>query len=412
MKMMTLFSRRAWFRALTLSGAAAILSLSVSAQAAQGPLKVFILAGQSNMQGHANVRTLDYIGKDPKTAPMLKEMLGPDGAPKVCDHVWITYTSPDRGETEKNGKLAAGFGANSDCIGPEFTFGIYMEKLLGEPILLIKTAWGGKSLNTDFRPPGAGPYVFNEGQLEKFKQKGKDSAAEKAAKAEATGHYYRLMIEQVKKVLADPKKYCPAYDPARGLELSGFVWLQGWNDLVDSGTYPDRDKPGGYDAYSQVLGQLIRDTRSDLKAPRLPFVIGVMGVGGPTSEYGPSEQRYKVTHQSFRDAMAAPASLPEFKGSVVNVLTEKCWDPLQSAADKKREEVNGKLNKLKKEGRKFAKGEEQELFTKMMAETCTPAELEAYQGMSHLGFHYLGSAKILSCIGRSFAEAMAPLVGK
>jgi len=389
----------------------AIALFATKAEAA-GPLKVFILAGQSNMQGHANVRTFEYIGKDPKTAPMLKEMLGPNGAPKICDRVWISYISPDRGETEKNGKLTAGFGANDECIGPEFTFGIYMEKLLGEPILLIKTAWGGKSLNTDFRPPGAGPYEFNEAQLDNFKKQGKDIAAEKAAKAEATGRYYRLMIEHVKKVLADPKKVCPAYAPARGFELAGYVWFQGWNDLVDSGTYPQRDKPGGYDAYSKVLAQFIRDVRSDLKAPRMPFVIGVLGVGGPVSQYGPDQQRYKTMHQNFRDAMAAPAGMAEFKGSVVNVLTENCWDPLQSAAEKKKEAVNGQINNMKKDGRKFAKGEEQELFMKMMSEACTPAEMDAFKGISNFGFHYLGSTKILGCTGKSFAEAMAPLVKK
>jgi alpha-galactosidase len=341
---MKLIARSSKFIALLALSTFAILG---HAKAAQGPLKVFILAGQSNMQGHANVKTFDYIGKDPKTAPMLHEMLASDAKPKVCEHVWISYVSPDRGETEKVGKLTAGFGASEECIGPEFTFGIYMEKLLGEPILLIKTAWGGKSLNTDFRPPGAGPYEFNEAQLENFKKQGKDIAAEKAAKAEATGRYYRLMIEHVKKVLADPKKVCPAYEPARGFELAGFVWFQGWNDLVDSGTYPQRDKPGGYDAYSKVLAQFIRDVRSDLKAPRMPFVIGVLGVGGPTADYGPEEQRYKATHQTFRDAMAAPAGMAEFKGSVVNVLTEKCWDPLQTAAEKKKAQVNAQINKMK-----------------------------------------------------------------
>ena len=38
--------------------------------AAAGPLKVFVLAGQSNMEGHAQVRTFDYIGRDPATAPL------------------------------------------------------------------------------------------------------------------------------------------------------------------------------------------------------------------------------------------------------------------------------------------------------------------------------------------------------
>ena len=41
------------------------------------PLKVFILAGQSNMQGHAHVSTFDSMADDPKTAPLLKEMRGP-----------------------------------------------------------------------------------------------------------------------------------------------------------------------------------------------------------------------------------------------------------------------------------------------------------------------------------------------
>ena len=50
------------------------------------------------------------------------------------------------------------------------------EPELNEPILIIKTAWGGKSLNTDFRPPSAGPYEFNESQLEGFKKQGKEIA--------------------------------------------------------------------------------------------------------------------------------------------------------------------------------------------------------------------------------------------
>jgi hypothetical protein len=57
-----------------------VSSLSSSAK----PLKVFILAGQSNMEGHAEISTFDYIGKDPKTATLLKDMRNPDGTPRVC----------------------------------------------------------------------------------------------------------------------------------------------------------------------------------------------------------------------------------------------------------------------------------------------------------------------------------------
>lgn len=40
-----------------------------ASQAVAKPLKVFILAGQSNMQGWTSVDTFDYLATDPKTAP-------------------------------------------------------------------------------------------------------------------------------------------------------------------------------------------------------------------------------------------------------------------------------------------------------------------------------------------------------
>jgi hypothetical protein len=57
-----------------------VLSLSICAIFAK-PLKVYILSGQSNMQGHGHISTVDYIGEDPVTAPMLKLILGKDGNP-------------------------------------------------------------------------------------------------------------------------------------------------------------------------------------------------------------------------------------------------------------------------------------------------------------------------------------------
>jgi len=69
----------------------ATLTLSLGATAQAKPLKIFVLAGQSNMEGHAKIETFDYIGDDPATAPLLKQMRGADGKPTVCDHVWISY---------------------------------------------------------------------------------------------------------------------------------------------------------------------------------------------------------------------------------------------------------------------------------------------------------------------------------
>lgn len=371
------------------------------------PLQVFILAGQSNMQGHAKVSTFEHIGMDPATKPMLDAMLGADGKPRVCERVWIS--SIGCAESEQTGKLTAGFGASPEKIGPEFTFGLTMEKATDAPILLIKTSWGGKSLNTDFRSPSAGPYVFNEQQLAGFAKQNKDVAAMQAEKDKATGVFYQLMMEHVKKVLADPKRVVPDYDAAQGYEIAGFAWFQGWNDMVDGGTYPTRDKPGGYDAYATAMAHFIRDVRKDLNAPKMPFVIGVIGVGGPTAEYGPDQQRYKTTHQNIRDEMAAPALLPEFKGNVAAVLTEKYWDKELTAAKAKENTIKQQAKKLAKDG-SLKPAEEKAALEKALAGGMTERERTVLKtGISNAEFHYLGSAKILGGVGKGLAEAMAEL---
>jgi alpha-galactosidase len=319
---------------------AALCCLSAPTASAQGkPLKVFILAGQSNMEGHAAISTFDYIGRDPLTAPILREMRNPDGTPRVCDHVWMSYlTGPYDGSAngEGLGKLTAGFGARGDQptrdggkIGPEFTFGIYMDKAIEQPILIIKTAWGGRSLNTEFRPPGAGQYKLPGETQEVWDRhpegahgipKLADRKKWQDEKDAACGVFYRMMVEHVKKVLADPGRVCPEYDEQAGYELAGFVWLQGFNDLVDGQTYPG----GNYDEYSRLLSHFIRDVRKDLSAPQMPFVIGVLGVGGESE------------NEAFRKAMAAPADLPEFRGNVIAVATAPFWDHDIAAAEPKK----------------------------------------------------------------------------
>ncbi len=380
--------------------------------AAAKPLKIFILSGQSNMQGHAETKTFDVIGLDPKTAPMLKEMQNDDGTPRVCEKVWIS--SIGSSEEEKIGKLTAGFGpkGRGPKIGPEFTFGIYAGKLLDEPILIIKTAWGGKSINTDFRPPSAGPFEFRDDQLAKFKEQGKDVAKIKADKKEATGKYYRLMIEHVKKVLGDIKRVYPDYDRKQGYELAGFVWFQGWNDMVAGDVYPNRGKPGSYDAYSEVLAHFIRDVRKDLESPKLPFVIGVMGAGGPIDKYPPEKMRYAGIHGEFRKGMAAPADLPEFKGNVTAVWTEKYWDMELEDLRAKDKKIQNEVKKLVKEG-KLEKKDERAEMEKRREKAFNERDLRYLtNGASNAEYHYLGSAKILGQIGKAFAEATVGLMKK
>jgi alpha-galactosidase len=360
------------------------------------PLKVYILAGQSNMQGHAMVTTFERMKLNPKQAEFLKEIQNSEGKALELDDVRISAIGLSKDDNEvATGKLTTGFGARGrgEKIGPEYTFGIYMNKALKEPILIIKTAWGGKSLYQDFRSPSAGV----------FKLEGKETDPK------VSGKYYRLMIKHIKTVLADINQE---------YEISGFAWFQGWNDMVNRGVYPNRSKPDGYASYGKVLCHFIRDVRKDLSAPEMPFVIGVMGTDGlATKESEEKKQkRYRGIAPAFRTAMAYPATLDEFKGNVTAVKTGKYWDVELSQLLERQSVINEKVKKevglakgtkLSSEEQKAQRKKENELREKLMAKEFTENERKVLAtGKSNAGYHYNGSALTMAGIGKGFAEAM------
>ncbi len=310
------------------------------AEAASRKLKIFILSGQSNMVGHANGHTMGTLfnmdgprdealidlvfGKDTKLskqrydetlalAKQLNELTGGVGDPKfkamtdaaekaaaeakaapmkaaleaykkdvvaasaVSDRVYI-HSIADR--NRRSGKLAVGYGADQGKIGPEYAFGLSIAEKVDGPILLIKTSWGGKSLNLDFRPPS-------------LPADGMDPAK--------AGHFWREMVQQVNTVLADPKQSHPDYDADAGYEIAGFVWFQGFNDQFD---------PAFKANYKDNMVAFIKDIRKEFKTPKMPFVIGVLGT---------SRTREEVAKNAVSVAQREAAALPEFEGNVVAV---------------------------------------------------------------------------------------------
>lgn len=407
--------------------------LSAGAVQAGKPLKVFILSGQSNMQGQARLYTIDRLANTPDCADMYKEMTGGDGKYKttgvdldeykgkqytVVPDTYISFQGSNAGgkNTEAKGPLTVGFGSTADRIGTEFTFGLYMHKYLDQPILIIKTAWGGRDLVRQFRPPSAGPYYTDEQAearakflTEKNKQRGKDEVVTPEALKAQTGQEYRDMMAHVKKVLANIDQYHPAYNKKDGYEIAGFVWFQGWNDLVNGNDYPDNPKnpEAKYAPYSKLLTTFIHDVRKDLKAPDMPFVIGVIGVDG---EIAPDNKQ-----QYLRKAMAAPASLAEFKGTVKAVYTHKFWDTkAQALLDKVTEATYKRVDELHPELKNKPRAREgmaHKLRKKVMPEVLSKQDLDFLQtATSNGGYHYLGSAYTYGKIGKAFADAMAEMV--
>ncbi len=259
------------------------LMSGTAGRAADGPLKVFILAGQSNMQGQGFIKadprrnegkgSLEHLTRDPATAGKFKHLLGNDGQWAVRDDVWIHYL-------DRKGKLTVGYGGTEDRIGPELGFGNVIGDAYEEPVLLIKLAWGGKSLAKDFRPPSSGGEV---------------------------GPFYREIVGRTKAVLADLKGEFPELG-GRGYELAGFGWHQGWNDRINQAFNEE---------YEKNMANFIRDIRKDLGAKGLPFVIAETGMSG-------MEEKHPRA-LSLMKAQAAVAGHEEFRGNVAFVGTREFW---------------------------------------------------------------------------------------
>jgi alpha-galactosidase len=144
--------------------------------------------------------------------------------------------------------------------------------------------------------------------------------------------------------------------------------------------------------------------RRDLNVPRMPFVIGVMGVGG-TGAAGDTV--------AFREAMTAPALLPEFKGNVSAVQTAPFWSLELGAIDDKRYQVRQMRSFLDSKHKDYPNAdghmtEEQkrQYVKEFEAKLISPEEAALWQrGASNAGYHYLGCAKTFALMGRAFAEA-------
>lgn len=300
-----------------LSALIALLLLSPAAAVA-GPVKVFILSGQSNMEGKASVTTLDAVLDDPAQRDKIAHLKKDDEWVKR-DDVFVTYLDRDETPlTPRFGPLSVGFGSpvgyrdpftrersRHPGVGPELGIGWVLGEHFDEPVLLIKAAWGGRALKATFRPPSAMPDEAEmKARLAQAQKKNPGLTLDELAKT--YGSDYRKVLSETKRVLDNIEQYVPGYNKEDGYELAGFIWFQGWNDMVGGGN-PD---------YTEQLAHFIRDMRRDLDAPGLPFVIGEMGNSGGK----PNE-----TVKGFRAQQKAVAEMPEFKGNVAYAETAPYW---------------------------------------------------------------------------------------
>ncbi|MDA7892633.1 sialate O-acetylesterase [Akkermansiaceae bacterium] len=209
---------------------------------------VFVLAGQSNMQGqgvvsmdhekhyNAGKGNLVWSMEHSQSKNKMKHLRDDQGNWIGPRNVRIRYKQKNQ---IRSGPLTVGYTGygGSSHIGPELQFGhVVGEYFKDREVHLIKTAWGGKSLFKDFRPP--------------------------SSKGE-TGKYYTKMVDEIRAGLAD-------FGPG-AYELGGFVWMQGWNDMVSQEATAE---------YSKNLVNFVADLRKEFSLKNLPFVVGELGNGG------------------------------------------------------------------------------------------------------------------------------------
>jgi hypothetical protein len=195
----------------------AALCLAASPALAATPIKVFLLAGQSNMSGWTTSGGM------------------PSAYTQAQANVLI-YADGEIDNAKKKKWLNNGmdFGHATGYFGPELVFGKTLsDSLSGTKIALIKHSVGSTYLATNWRPPSSGG---------------------------TTGALYTAMLATVKSGLA-------ALDPQYTPEWSGMLWMQGEFDGQNQG-YANE--------YQTNLANFVKDVRSELKAPTLPFIIGMI----------------------------------------------------------------------------------------------------------------------------------------
>ncbi len=272
-------------------------------------VRVVLLAGQSNMVGHASTELLESQATAPETSDHYDHLRDENG--------WIERDDVVIKFLDRSGPLTIGYGARGHT-GLELELGWILGDHFDEPVVLVKAAWGGHSLYERFRPPSSGQAreSFIQEKLEEARKRVRERN-EKEGRTDpmptrddilaSYGSSYRAMLNEIRPVLDNPGSVFPELAGARA-ELTGFVWFQGWNDMWGLGP----------EEYETNLEHLINDVRSELDAPDLPVVIGVMGQNGSEE---PNERM-----RSVQDAQLAMNDKPEFDGTVRAIRTDELVD--------------------------------------------------------------------------------------
>ena len=194
-------------------------------------------------------------------------------------------------------------------IGPEIGFGHVVGNHVDEPVLILKTSQGNRSLSWDFLTPGSKQFEYKGKIYAGYKES--PLSWDKGTKPEPINWYagkqYDDCFQAAHQVLDNFDKEFPHWK-GRGYEIEGFAWWQG-----------DKDRYVEAHAvrYEQNLVRLIKTLRKEFKAPQAKFVVATLGQTAKDAQ--PSNDKLILDAQLAVDG--ATGNYPEFKGNVSTVYT-------------------------------------------------------------------------------------------
>ena len=200
-------------------------------------------------------------------------------------------------------------GVSGGRIGPEIGFGHAVGNHYDEPVLILKTSQGNRSLSWDFLPPGS--ERFEHGGMIYAAYKESPLSWEKGTEPKPiewyAGKQYDDCFNAAHDVLNNFDKQFPHWK-GRGYQIEGFGWWQGDKDRYNDGHALQ---------YEKNLVHLIKTLRQEFKAPNAKFVVATLGQTAKDTAQG--NEKLILEAQLAVDGNSG--KYPEFKGNVTTVYT-------------------------------------------------------------------------------------------
>jgi hypothetical protein len=276
------------------------------------PVKVFIVLGQSNTLEMGKVKgdkegSLEYAVKSENLYPFMVDDAGSWTTRQDVRNLHVMGSGgPGKSSVKRNDWLTVSGGK----IGIETGIGHQLGNALDEPVLILKSSIGNRSLGWDLLPPGSPSYEF-EDKGKTYVYAGYGQSPDKWEKGTEpkrigwqAGLQYDGDVARAKDVLKNLGEYYPG---AKEYEVAGFIWWQGDKDRYNAGHAVK---------YEKNLNNLITALRKDFNAPKAKFVCATLGQT--------SKENAKGNEKLILDAMFAisdATKYPALEGDVATVYS-------------------------------------------------------------------------------------------